>query len=83
MTTKSSPYRVLKAQADKIAAALKHPGARARSKHPLKDTVNVGIVMDDKVITLDMPWSLIAETTQQALSEYVLDKMRETGGAVH
>lgn len=39
--------------------------------------------MDDKVITLDMPWSLIAETTQQALSEYVLDKMRETGGAVH
>jgi hypothetical protein len=83
MTTKASPYRVLKAQADKIASALKAPGARARSKHPLKETVKVGIVMDDKVITLEMSWGLIAETTEPALAEYIVDQMRETSAAVH
>lgn len=83
MTTKSSPYKVLKAQADKIAAALKAPGARARSKHPLKEAVKVGIVMDDKVIALEMSWSLIAETSEPALAEYIVDQMRETSAAVH
>lgn len=83
MTTKASPYKVLKAQADKIASALKSPGARSRSKHPLNEAVKVGIVMDDKVITLEMTWSLIAETTEKALAEYVVGQMREANDPVH
>lgn len=78
MTTKNSPYAKLKAQADKIAAILKHPKARSQSKRPDAPTVNVGIVMDDKVIRIDMAWTLIAETEEAALAEYIMRQMQET-----
>jgi hypothetical protein len=87
MTTKHSPLSALKAQSDKIAATLKAAErgekidarfaekiAEARNKESFK----VGIVMDDKVITIDMPWALIRASSEVGLSEYVLKQMRET-----
>jgi len=86
MTTRSSPLRVLKAQADKVAATLKAfergepvearfaaqiQAARSRERFKL------GIVMDDKVITIDLPWATINSTGEVGLSEYILKLMRE------
>lgn len=80
MTTKHSPLRRLKAQADEIAATLKagERGAIAfKDDARRKETTRVGIVMDDKVITLEIAWSTIRETSEAGLSEYVLKLMRE------
>lgn len=86
MTTKHSPISQLKAQADRIAATIKAAErgdkidvqfaqkiAEARAKESLK----VGVVMDDKVITIDTPWTTIRSTTEAGLAEWVLDQMRE------
>lgn len=92
MTTKHSPLSALKAQADQIAATLKRAErgekidvrfaekiAAARSKPSFK----VGILMDDKAITIEMPWETIRNTTEQGLSEYIVNQMRETRDAVN
>lgn len=92
MTTKHSPLSALKAQADKIAAMIKAAErgeqidarfaeklAAARAKESFK----VGIVMDDKVITIEMPWSTIRDTNECGLAEYILKQMRETRDVVH
>ena len=91
MTTRHSPLSALKAQADKIAAAIKaaERGEKidvrfaekieaARSK----DSFKVGIVMDDKVITIDMPWATIRATSEVGIAEYILDQMRESRDTV-
>ena len=86
MTTSRSPLRVLKVQADKIAATIKaaERGEKiadvrfaekieaARSKESFK----TGIVMDDKLITIEMTWALIRATSEAGLSEYILKQMR-------
>lgn len=86
MTTKNSPLRLLKAQADKIAATLKaaERGDKIDARFAEKivsaranGSFKVGIVMDDKVITIDMPWSTISGTTEVGLAEYILGQMRE------
>lgn len=91
MTTKNSPIRQLKAQADKIAAVLKaaERGEQVEAMFAAKiaearqkPTFKAGIVMDDKVITLEMPWTLISETSEAALSEYIVRQMRELRHAV-
>lgn len=92
MTTSQSPLRVLKAQADKCASMLKAAErgekidvrfgekiAAARSNPSFK----FGIAMDDKVITIDMPWTLINSTSEVGLSEYILKQMRGNRDAVH
>lgn len=92
MTTKHSPLRALKAQADKIAAVMKAAG-RGEAVDPrfadkicealMRDSFKTGIVMDDKVITIEMPWALIRETSEAGISEYVLNQMRETREAIN
>ncbi|MES0071848.1 hypothetical protein [Mesorhizobium sp. M0058] len=92
MTTKHSPLNALKAQADKIAATLKAAErgekidarfaekiAAARAKESFK----VGIVMDDKVITIEMPWATIRGTNEAGIAEYILGQMRETRNAIN
>lgn len=92
MTTKNSPLRVLKAQADKIAAIIK--AAERGEKIDVrfaekieaareKDSFKVGIVMDDKVITIEMPWAIIRSTSEVGLAEYILNQMREARDAVN
>lgn len=80
MTTKHSPLRQLQAQADKIAATIKaaergeiemKPGAAD------KESLKFGVVMDDKIITVEMPWDTIRATSEAGLSAYILKHMRE------
>lgn len=86
MTTKHSPLNQLRKQADMIAAKLK---AAERGEIAFKggarnkDTTKVGIVMDDKIITIDIAWVTIKETSEAGLSEYILKQMRETREAAH
>lgn len=92
MTTKHSPLSALKAQADKIAATLKAAErgekidvrfaekiAAARDKESFK----VGIVMDDQVIIIEMPWATIRSTSEVGLAEYILKQMRGATDAVN
>ncbi len=79
MTTRNSPVRVLKAQADKIAKALKDPNTPQVKAARLKPTFKTGIVMDDKTITLEMPWTLVDATSEEALAAMILREMQEAG----
>lgn len=86
MTTKHSPRRVLKAQASKVATLLKSaeqgkkitsdPGrkiADARSK----ESVTFAVVMDDKVLKIEMTWEAIRKTSKKGIAEYIFNQMRE------
>lgn len=86
MTTKHSPISALKEQAEKIAAILKaaERGDRIDARFAEKiaaarasPSFKVGIVMDDKVITIEMPWATIRSTDEAGLAEYMLRQMRE------
>lgn len=92
MTTKHSPLSALKAQADKIAQMLKAAecGEKIDARFAEKieaarsnENFRVGIVMDDKVITIDMPWVTVRSTSEVGLAEYILNLMREARHAVN
>lgn len=92
MTTSKSPLRVLKAQADTIAKTVK---AVERGENPMedrggkiaasrtRDSVKFGVVMDDKILTIEMTWATIRETSEAGISEYVLKQMREQRDVAH
>lgn len=92
MTTSHSPLRVLKAQADSIARTIK---AVERGENPIEDrggkiaayltkeSFKAGVVMDDKVITIEMTWETIRKTSEVALSEFILRQMKGARDAVH
>ena len=91
MTTSHSPLSQLKAQADKIAATLKAAErgeqidvrfAEKIKAARSKDSFKVGIVMDDKVITIEIPWATIRGTNEVGLAEYILNQMREARDTV-
>jgi hypothetical protein len=92
MTTKNSPLARLKAQADQIAQTLKAAergekidvrfaariaAARGQSR------IEFAVVMDDKILTIDMPWTLIRATSAAGIAEYIVSQMREARHAVH
>jgi len=91
MTTSHSPLRALKAQADNIAKIVK---AISRGENPIedrggklaaarnRDSVKFVVVMDDKVITIDMPWATIRGTSEVGIAEYILKHMRGARDAV-
>jgi hypothetical protein len=90
MTTKHSPLSQLTAQADKIASTLKAAErgdkidvrfAAKIADARTKDSFKVGIVMDDKIITLELPWTTVRGTTEAGLAEYILMQMREARDA--
>lgn len=92
MTTKHSPLRQLRAQADKIAAMLKAAErgekidvrfAQKIDEARAKPAFKAGIVMDDKVLTIEMPWTLIRDTSEAALAQYIVDQMREASDVAH
>ena len=89
MTTAKSPPHILKAQAAMIAKTIKDAErgekvdarfaakvAEARNKPSLK----VGIVMDDKAVTLDIPWTAISESSQGELAEFIFGLMQKESG---
>lgn len=81
MTTKHSPLAALKAQADQIATLLKAAErgdnipsmAQARSQ----PSFTFGVVMDDKVLRIEMTWEKVRDTEWVALSEYIVLQMQE------
>lgn len=92
MTTARSPLSQLKAQADKIAATLKAAErgekidvrfAEKIETARAKETFKAGIVMDDKIITIEMPWTTIRSASEAGLAEYILNQMREARNAVN
>ena len=87
MTTRHSPLRILKEQAERIAEMI----CKAERGEPVdatfaakiaearaNESVKIGIVMDDKIITLDLPWPVIRRSGKAGLSAYILEQMRET-----
>lgn len=92
MTTSHSPLRALKAQADKIAAMLKAVDrgekidlrfAEKIEAARGKESIKFGVVMDDKVVTVDMPWATLRETSEVGLAEYILEQMRGARDAIN
>lgn len=92
MTTKHSPLSALKAQAEKIAAVLK--AAERGEKIDIrfaekieaaraKECFKIGIVMDDKVITIEMPWATIRDTSERGISEYIVRQMKEARDVIN
>ena len=45
-----------------------------------KESIKFGVVMDDKIVTIDMPWTTLRATSEVGLAEYILKQMR---GARH
>lgn len=91
MTTKNSPLAALQSQANYIANMLKRAerGEKIDTRFAEKieaarktPVFKVGIVMDDKVITIEIAWQIIKDTEESALSEYILKQMRESGDTV-
>ena len=87
MTTARSPLRVLKQQADNIAKTMKMaergetlPGSDPAGKVAAAragEGFVVGVVMDDKVIKIEMSWAKIKETSEVALAAFILKYMQE------
>lgn len=86
MTSKNSPRWKLEQQAKSIASILK----KAERGEPIgvlwaerlklartRPTFKAGIVMDDKTIILELTWTLIKETEEKALVEYIINQMQE------
>lgn len=92
MTTKNSPLYLLKAQARRIAAMLKlaerggavpnDPNGKIAEARK-RESIVVGIGMDDKVFNIEMKWAAIQKMKQADLAKFILDLMRETRGTVH
>lgn len=92
MTTAHSPLRVLRAQADRCAAALKaaergetiaaDPAGKIAAARA-RDSITFAVVMDDKVLKITLAWATVRATSQAGLSDYILDRMRETRRTVH
>lgn len=92
MTTRNSPLKALKAQADKIAGMLKAAErgdqvdvrfAEKIAAARLKDSFKAGIVMDDKVLTIEMSWITVRETSEAGLSEFIVRQMQEARDVPH
>lgn len=86
MTTARSPLSELKKQADNIAATLKaaERGDKidvrfAEKIAAARTQANfvVGIMMDDKLIKITIPWTTIRDTSEVGLAEWILRQMRE------
>jgi hypothetical protein len=86
MTTKNSPLSALKTQADLIARTIKaaERGEKIDVKFAEKiiaarnrPSIKFAIAMDDKIITIDMPWSAINGTSEVELAFCILERMQE------
>ncbi|WP_269582009.1 hypothetical protein [Roseibium sp. Sym1] len=91
MTTKQSPLSALKRQANHIAAMLKaaERGEKIDVQFAEKireargrRTFKFAVVMDDKILTIEMPWTQIKGTSETGLSEYIVGQMRESRDTV-
>lgn len=92
MSTARSPLRKLRAEADNIAARLKalergevgtaDPAGKVAAARA-RESITFGVVMDDKVLRIEMPWDTIRSLSEAGISEWILKQMREQRDAVH
>jgi hypothetical protein len=85
--------RKLKAEAERIAAQIKtlergeandtHDPAGKIAAARAKPALKFGVVMDDKVLTIEMPWATIRTHSEAGLAEYILKHMRGSRDATH
>jgi hypothetical protein len=85
MSTAQSPAWKLEAEADKMAKIIK---AVERGEKVAADpagkmaaalargSVKFGIVMDDKIITINMPTATIRETDEAGIAAWIIEHMR-------
>lgn len=92
MSTKNSPPHKLRAEANKIAKILtdaargKFVNSQMRREYEAakaKGTFRAGIVMDDKIITIDIPTADLPNYTRKGLAEYIFNQMAETQNTAH
>ena len=86
MTTARSPKREIRVQAQTIAVALKaalhgktiadDPAGKI-SAALKKESITFGVVMDDKILKIKMPWVKIRDTSLAGIAEYIFNQMRE------
>lgn len=86
MTTATSPIAVIRTQAEGIAKALKaaergeivanDPAGKIAASLD-KGEITFGIVMDDKMIKVTMPWEKIRSTSEIGIIEFIISHMRE------
>lgn len=90
MTTSHSPLRVLKTRADRMAAALKaaergesiaHDPAGKLLAARARESVKFAVVMDDKLLSIEMTWEKIKSTSEVGIAEYLLKHMRQARAA--
>lgn len=84
MSTSKSPTQLLRKQANEIANTLKRAerGEKIHGMFQAKidaarktDVFKVGVMMDDKIITLTLPWAMINELPEAKLSDFILAQM--------
>lgn len=87
MTTSRSPGRVLRAQAEKIAAQIKamengapppvpDPAGKIAASHE-SGLFTFGVAMDDKTIKIAMAWDAIRSMSAEMLAKTIFRAMRE------
>jgi hypothetical protein len=87
MTTAQSPLNYLKRQADAIAKSLKaiergemvasDPAGKLAAARE-RDGLSIALVMDDKVLKIDLAWAKIKDTSEAGISEFIVKHMRES-----
>lgn len=93
MSTAHSPLRQLQAEADRIAKKLKamERGDPDDAPDPLgkvaaartRESITIGLVMDDKILQMEIPWATIAATSEAGMAAFILKHMRETRNQAH
>lgn len=86
MTTAKSPPEKLRAQAHHIAETLKRSAIGEKvaddpaGKIPAskeRGSLKAAIVMDDKIINIDVPWATIEAASIPELCEFIFEQMSE------
>jgi hypothetical protein len=88
MSTSQSPDHILRAQAHRIADSLKRaergekvandPAGRIAASRA-KGVIDFAIVMDDKIVKIEVPWATIEALTMPLLCDFIYDQMKGEG----
>lgn len=75
MTNKNSPPEKLKEQADRMAYGIKSLEQNMKVKE--RPYIKFGVAMDDKLLTMQIEWTVIRDTSAEALSALIMKHMQE------
>jgi hypothetical protein len=86
VTTAKSPPSELRAQAHKIADSLKRAAAGEKIANDpqgrieaskARGYIDFAIVMDDKILKIEVPWQTIRDLALPLLCDFIFDQMSE------